>query len=58
MASDTYWTNGRKVVLVSAQEMFVAERIAEKDVLDNLIYPPQPASESAGCNLINSVVTL
>ena len=42
---------------MSASDMFEAERIAEKDELDKSIYPPQPASEIVGCNLINWVVT-
>ena len=39
--------------------MFGAERllVAEKDEFDKSINRPQPASETIGCNLINSVVT-
>jgi len=57
VASATYWANGRKVVLASAQETFGAARVAVKDELDAVMYPPQPASEMVGCNLINLVVT-
>ena len=57
MASSTYWTNGKIVALASAEGMFGAPRVAEKDELSKLIYPPQPASEVVGSNLISSVVT-
>ena len=57
VASATYWENGRNVVLVSAQEIFGAAKVAEKDELDAETYPPQPAAEMVGCNLTNSVVT-
>ena len=49
-------TNGRNVAFASAQEMLGATSLAEKLKLDKLIYPPQHASESFGCNFINSVV--
>ena len=57
VASVTYWANGRKVVLVSAQEIFGAAKVNVKDELEAAAYPPQPAAEMVGWNLINSVVT-
>ena len=57
VASVTYWTNGRKVAFVSTQEMFGAPRVIEQDELVEVIYPPQPASERVGCNLMSSAVT-
>ena len=57
VASVMYWENGRKVVLVSAQEIFGAAKVNVKDELEAVTYPPQPAAEMVGWNLINSVVT-
>ena len=45
VASVTYWANGRKVVLVSAQDIFEAPKVNVKDELEAVTYPPQPAAE-------------
>ena len=49
--------NGRKVVLVSAQEIFEAPKVAVKDELGWIRHCLQPAAEMVGGHLINSVLT-
>ena len=44
--------------MVSAQEIFGAPKVAVKDELEAVTYPPQPAAEIVGGHfLINSVLT-